>query len=65
MRAGREEIEIAWRLVLTGVMANLAFKGAAVMVLGHPRIWRWVLAIFGAALVLGAGLLLFWPCARP
>jgi uncharacterized membrane protein (DUF4010 family) len=62
-RAGRVEIEIGWRLVLVGVMANLVFKGSAAMVLGHPQIRRWVLAIFGTALVLGAGLLRFWPGA--
>jgi hypothetical protein len=61
VRVGRVEVEIGWRLVLVGVMANLVFKGAAAIALGHPQIRRWVLALFGTALVGGAGLLLIWP----
>jgi uncharacterized membrane protein (DUF4010 family) len=61
VRSGREPVEMAWRLVLIGVLANLVFKGAAAIALGHPRIRRWVGALFGAAIAFGIGLLLFWP----
>jgi uncharacterized membrane protein (DUF4010 family) len=65
VRAGREPIEIAWRLVLIGVLANLFFKGAAAIALGHRRIRVWVGALFGAAIALGIALLLLWPGTRP
>jgi uncharacterized membrane protein (DUF4010 family) len=61
VRSGREPIEIAWRLVLIGVLANLLFKGVAAIALGHPRIRRWVGALFGAAIACGIGLLVLWP----
>ena len=61
LRAGRLEIEIGWRLVVIGVMANLVFKAAAAVALGHPRLRSWVLGIFGGALLLTSGLLLAWP----
>lgn len=63
LKAERIEPALGWRLVVTGVMANLVFKGAAVFLLGHPALRRWVLALFGAALAIGGGLLLFWPSA--
>jgi uncharacterized membrane protein (DUF4010 family) len=61
LELGRVEPAIGWRLVLTGVMANLAFKGVAACALGHAELRRWVVALFGTALALGTGLLTFWP----
>jgi uncharacterized membrane protein (DUF4010 family) len=61
VRAGREPVEIVWRLVLVAVLANLVLKGAAAIALGHPRIRRWVCALFGSAIALGVALLLLWP----
>lgn len=64
-RAGRLEIEIGWRLVLVGVMANLVFKGAAAVVLGHPHLRGRIAGLFGAVLVLGLAVLALWPAAPP
>ncbi len=60
-RAGRIDAGIGWQLILIGVMANLVFKAAAAVALGDPRLRPWVVRLFGAGLVLGAGLLWLWP----
>lgn len=59
--AQRLEPTLGWRLVLTGVMANLVFKGAAAIALGDSALRRWVVWIFGSALAAGAALLALWP----
>lgn len=61
VQTGREEIEVGWRMILAGVMANLAFKCAIVLGIGHARLRGWAAALFGAAIALAAALLLFWP----
>jgi uncharacterized membrane protein (DUF4010 family) len=63
LEAGRIDGAIGWRLILIGVMANMAFKGAAALGLGHPALRGWIAGIFGSALVLGGGLLWCWPGA--
>ncbi len=50
-----------WRLILTGALSNLGFKGAIAAVAG-PRELAGRLAIyFGTAIAAGAGLLVWWP----
>jgi uncharacterized membrane protein (DUF4010 family) len=61
VRAGRVEIEAGWRMILAGVMANLAFKCAIVLGIGHPRLRGWVVPLFGAAILMAAAILVFWP----
>jgi uncharacterized membrane protein (DUF4010 family) len=61
LKAGRLDLETGWRLILTGALANLVFKAAAVAALGHPRLFARVAAQFGVALVGGAAVLAFWP----
>jgi uncharacterized membrane protein (DUF4010 family) len=61
VRAGRLEVENGWRLILVGAMANLVFKGAAVAALGHARLTRRVLSLFGLALAGAAVILFAWP----
>jgi uncharacterized membrane protein (DUF4010 family) len=50
-----------WRLVVVGVLANLAFKGGVAAVLGDARLRRFVVALFGIQILLGAVLLAVWP----
>lgn len=64
LQAGRLQVETGWQLVLIGVMANLVFKAMAAIGLGHPALRKWVIALFGAALVLGSALLVLWPRAH-
>ena len=64
VRAGRVEIDAGWRMILAGVMANLAFKAAIVVAIGHPRLRRRIAALFGTAILLGGVILLLWPTAQ-
>ncbi len=50
--------ELGWRLIMTGVLANFAFKIVLVAVLGNKKLVTWV----GGAMFLSivAGLLLMW-----
>lgn len=61
LKAGRLDLETGWRLILTGALANLVFKAAAVAALGHPRLFARVATQFGVALAGGAAVLAFWP----
>ena len=53
----------AWRLILVASLANLAFKGAIVAVIGGRALLRHVALAFGAAFLVGAGMLWLWPVA--
>jgi uncharacterized membrane protein (DUF4010 family) len=53
--------DAGWRLILTGALANLVFKGGLVASLAPRALARRVIQGFGAALVGGALLLAFWP----
>jgi len=60
-KAGRIELDTAWRMILVGAMSNLVFKGAAVALLGHRRLLWQVALVFAAALAGGGLILAFWP----
>jgi uncharacterized membrane protein (DUF4010 family) len=51
----------AWRLILVASIANLAFKGIIVAVLGGRRLLKYVVVVFGAAITVGAAVLWLWP----
>ncbi len=63
LESGSLEVGTAWRVILLGAMANLLFKGAAVAVLGTPRLFARVALLFGITLAGGAALLAFWDFA--
>lgn len=50
--------ELGWRLIMTGVLANFAFKIVLVAVLGNKKLLKWV----GAPMLISiaSGLLLMW-----
>lgn len=59
--SGRLEADLGWRVVMVGALANLVFKGGVVAVLGGRRMLARVALVFGAGLVAGGLVLLFWP----
>jgi uncharacterized membrane protein (DUF4010 family) len=61
IKRGELEVDTGWRMILLGSLSNLVFKGAAVAMLGHPRLLGRVSIAFGIVLVCGLLLLLFWP----
>lgn len=58
---GRLDGSVGWRLILTGALANLVFKGAVVATLGPAALRARVLVAFGLAVAGGGALLLWWP----
>lgn len=51
----------AWRVILTGGVANLVFKGILVVTVGSRALAGWVAVVFGIS-ILGAGLIAWlWP----
>ena len=58
---GQLDAATAWRMVLLGGMANLAFKAGIVVSAGHRTLRRPVAAAFGASIVVGVALMLLWP----
>jgi uncharacterized membrane protein (DUF4010 family) len=52
--------DLGWRLILTGIMSNLVFKGGIVAVIGGTRTLRSVAPYFAAAFICGTLLMIFW-----
>ncbi|MGW8284054.1 MAG: MgtC/SapB family protein, partial [Gemmatimonadota bacterium] len=61
MRADDLATSTGWRLILTGSLANLVFKGGIVAVLGDRSLRRRIGIAFSAAVAGGVGLLFLWP----
>jgi len=61
VKSGALAPESGWRLILVGSMTNLVFKAGVVAAIGHARLRARVFAVFGAAILGGAAILLFWP----
>lgn len=59
---GRVGADTAWRVILVAMLANIAFKGAVVGVLGSRALLRRMALVFGLAGVGATGLVLaLWP----
>lgn len=56
----RLEAHTGWQLVMIAIMANLVFKWAAVAVLGNKVLLKKLTVIFGAAFMVGLGILAGW-----
>lgn len=52
---------VAWRAVVIGLMANAVFKAGVAATLGSRRLATTVGILFGAVLLAGTALVLFWP----
>lgn len=61
MRADQLATSTGWRLILVGSLANLAFKGGIVTVLGHRDLRLRIVLAFAAAIAAGVGILFLWP----
>ena len=58
---GRLEPGTAWRVILVASLSNLVFKAGMVAVIGGRQLLRFILPAFGAVLVAGVCVLLWWP----
>ncbi|MEN8376640.1 MAG: MgtC/SapB family protein [Gemmatimonadota bacterium] len=61
VRSGDVGVDVGWRLILIGGLANLVFKGIAVAILGRGRTRTLVGGAFAGALAFGVLLLWAWP----
>ncbi|MCA9283150.1 MAG: MgtC/SapB family protein [Phycisphaeraceae bacterium] len=60
IRSGDVTREVGGRAILLASMANLVFKGGFVVMLGRRDLAMIVATVFGATMLLGAGLMFFW-----
>ena len=51
----------AWRAILIATLSNLAFKAGAAGVLGGRKLFAVVGTAFGATILLGVAVVVFWP----
>ncbi|HTL57857.1 MAG TPA: MgtC/SapB family protein [Candidatus Limnocylindrales bacterium] len=56
-------LDMAWRMIVVGTLANFLFKAAIVAVLGNRRLLAKIAVPFGLTLAAGTLLLWLWPSA--
>lgn len=59
--AGGMQAELAWRLIMTGVLSNLAFKIGIAYVLGSRKFGNWMAVTLGLSIIMGILIIFFWP----
>ena len=60
VQQGQVAAEQGWRLILFANLANLVFKGGAVVALAGPTLRRRAVPLFAASILAGTLILLFW-----
>lgn len=53
--------ELGWRLIMTGVLANFAFKIVLVAILGNKKLLKWVGGAMVLSIAVGLLLIFLWP----
>lgn len=53
--------ELGWRLIMTGVLANFAFKIVLVAVLGNKKLFKWVGGAMAISIIAGLFIMWLWP----
>lgn len=53
--------ELGWRLIMTGTLANFAFKIFLVFIMGNKKLAKWVTATFLISITAGVLLIWLWP----
>jgi uncharacterized membrane protein (DUF4010 family) len=61
MKAGSVELATGWRLILTGALANLAFKLGTVATISPAGLTRRIALHFGVAAAVGLAMIFLWP----
>jgi len=61
VRQNRLEAASGWKLILMACLSNLGFKGAMAMLLGSPKLGRWIAVSFGLAIGVGLLIIGLWP----
>lgn len=53
--------ELGWRLIMTGTLANFAFKIILVFIMGDKKLAKWITATFTISIAVGIFLIWLWP----
>jgi uncharacterized membrane protein (DUF4010 family) len=53
--------QTGWRLILVAALSNMLFKLGLASALGTPAMAKRLAALFTLAVVVGGGLIVFWP----
>jgi len=55
------DVGLGWRLIMTGVLANFAFKIPMIYVIGDRKLARWVGITLSISVAVGILLIILWP----
>lgn len=58
---GGMDTELGWRLIMTGLLANFAFKIVLVYVMGNRKLAKWVSISLALSILCGLLLIWLWP----
>lgn len=58
---GGLDTELGWRLIMTGVLANLAFKIVLAAMVGSKQLTKWMGMTMTLSIIVGLLLIFFWP----
>jgi len=61
MNNGTLDLTVGWRVVLIAALANLAFKGSIVAIVGGRAVFKRIALVYGLSFIAGIAILLFWP----
>jgi len=61
MNTGTLDLTVGWRVVLIAALANLAFKGGIVALVGGRLIFKRIALVYSLSFLAGIAILLFWP----
>ncbi len=61
MKGEHLQTELGWKLILLASISNLVFKGVMAIVLGTKEMAKWIVVIFGVAIVSGLSIIWLWP----
>lgn len=61
VKSGSIEAATGWRVILIAVLANLVFKAGIVASTGGKALLLRILRVYGAGLLTGLAILIFWP----
>ncbi|MBY5958671.1 MgtC/SapB family protein [Membranicola marinus] len=55
------DTELGWRLIMTGVLSNLAFKIVLAALVGNKQLTKWIGITMTLSIMVGLLLIFFWP----
>lgn len=63
MIGGGVDAALGWRLIMTAVISNLAFKVIIAIALGSKKLTRWILIVMSLSIAFGLFLIWLWPAS--